>query len=170
MRSGMTDFSKEDTDILENYVRALGIKGRKQWEDRFMRRMPTKFKKKKSSGDDDTKELELIEKLDGMRARISKELKPLFDAKKGTAAEITEALLKMVEENDCSKKLENYKEKFEKLGDREKAKEYDQVYGKVVDILMQISALIGDDKLELKEYKDILNIITTYEIPGSTKT
>ena len=158
MRSGMTDFSKEDTDILENYVRALGIKGRKQWEDRFMRRMPTKFKKKKSSGDDDTKELELIEKLDGMRARISKELKPLFDAKKGTAAEITEALLKMVEENDCSKKLENYKEKFEKLGDREKAKEYDQVYGKVVDILMQISALIGDDKLELKEYKDILNV------------
>ena len=48
MRSGMTDFSKEDTDILENYVRALGIKGRKQWEDRFMRRMPTKFKRKKN--------------------------------------------------------------------------------------------------------------------------
>ena len=28
----------------------------------------------------------------------------------------------------------------------------------VLNILMQISALIGDDKLELKEYKDILNV------------
>ena len=157
MRSGMTDFSKEDTDILENYVRALGIKGRKQWEDRFMRRMPTKFKRKKGK-EDDTSELELIEKLDGMRAAISAELKPLFDAKGGTAAEITEALFKMIEENDCSTKLERYKEKFEKLGDREKAKEYDQVYKKVSDILKQIAALIGDDKLEFKEYKDILNV------------
>ena len=61
MRSGMTGFSKEDTDILENYVRALGIKGQKQWEDRFMRRMPTKFKRKKSESDDN--ELELIKKL-----------------------------------------------------------------------------------------------------------
>ncbi|WP_026668437.1 PD-(D/E)XK nuclease family protein [Butyrivibrio sp. AE2005] len=157
MRSGMTDFSKEDTDILENYVRALGIKGRKQWEDRFMRRMPTKFKRKKGK-EDDTSELELIEKLDGMRAAISAELKPLFDAKGGTAAEITEALFKMIEGNDCSTKLERYKEKFEKFGDREKAKEYDQVYKKVSDILKQIAALIGDDKLELKEYKDILNV------------
>ena len=156
MRSGMTGFSKEDTDILENYVRALGIKGQKQWEDRFMRRMPTKFKRKKSESDDN--ELELIEKLDGMRARISSELKPLFEAKERTAAEMTDALIRMIEENECSKKLELYKEKFEKFGDREKAKEYDQVYQKVMDILKQISALIGDDKLDLKEYKDILKV------------
>ena len=156
MRSGMTGFSKEDTDILENYVRALGIKGQKQWEDRFMRRMPTKFKRKKSESDDN--ELELIEKLDGMRARISSELKPLFEAKERTAAEMTDALIRMIEENECSKKLELYKDKFEKFGDREKAKEYDQVYQKVLDILKQISALIGDDKLDLKEYKDILKV------------
>ncbi len=156
MRSGMTGFSKEDTDILENYVRALGIKGQKQWEDRFMRRMPTKFKRKKSESDDN--ELELIEKLDGMRARISSELKPLFEAKERTAAEMTDALIRMIEENECSKKLELYKDKFDKFGDREKAKEYDQVYQKVMDILKQISALIGDDKLDLKEYKDILKV------------
>ncbi|WP_026515036.1 PD-(D/E)XK nuclease family protein [Butyrivibrio sp. LB2008] len=156
MRSGMTGFSKEDTDILENYVRALGIKGQKQWEDRFMRRMPTKFKRKKSESDDN--ELELIEKLDGMRARISSELKPLFEAKERTAAEMTDALIRMIEENECSKKLELYKDKFDKFGDREKAKEYNQVYQKVMDILKQISALIGDDKLDLKEYKDILKV------------
>ena len=156
MRSGMTGFSKEDTDILENYVRALGIKGQKQWEDRFMRRMPTKFKRKKSESGDN--ELELIEKLDGMRARISSELKPLFEAKERTAAEMTDALIRMIEENECSKKLELYKDKFDKFGDREKAKEYDQVYQKVMDILKQISALIGDDKLDLKEYKDILKV------------
>ncbi|RKM63268.1 helicase-exonuclease AddAB subunit AddB [Butyrivibrio sp. XB500-5] len=158
MRSGMTDFSKEDTDLLENYVRALGIKGRSAWEDRFMRRMPARFSQRSQSEDTETKELELVEKLEGMRASISAQLKPLFDAKEGTAVEITDALLKMIEENACSEKLLRYKEKFEKLGDIAKAKEYDQVYGKVIDILMQISALIGEDKLDIKEYKDILSV------------
>ena len=158
MRSGMTDFSKEDTDLLENYVRALGIKGRNAWEDRFMRRMPTKFQTRSGDEDTETKELELVEKLEGMRASISAQLKPLFDVKNGTAIEITDALLKMIEENACSDKLLSYKEKFEKLGDGAKAKEYDQVYQKVVDILKQISALIGEDKIDIKEYKDILSV------------
>ena len=158
MRSGMTDFTKEDTDILENYVRALGIGGRNQWEDRFMRRMPARFSRKKASEEDDRRELELVEKLEGMRAQISSQLKPLFDAKEGTAKDITDALIRMIEVNNSVEKLEKYKEKFEAKRDGEKAGEYEQVYGKVMDIFRQISDLIGDDKLDLKEYKDILSV------------
>ncbi len=156
MRSGMTVFSPEDTDLLENYVKALGIKGRKAWEDRFMRRMPRKFKSLGKDNDSE-KELLLLEKLEAMREHISTSLKPLFEVKKGKVSDITEALLQVIQEEQCEEKLLLYKEKFEALGDGKKAREYDQIYGKIMNLLEQINELLGDDVIELSEYKDILS-------------
>ena len=156
MRSGMTVFSPEDTDLLENYVRALGIKGRKAWEDRFMRRMPRKFKSLGKDNDSE-KELLLLEKLEAMREHISTSLKPLFEVKKGKISDITEALLQVIQEEQCEEKILLYKEKFEAFGDGKKAREYDQIYGKIMNLLEQINELLGDDVIELSEYKDILS-------------
>jgi ATP-dependent helicase/nuclease subunit B len=156
MRSGMTDFSKEDTDVLENYVRALGIKGQKQWNDRFSRHMPKKFRKGKSEAAGE-RELALMDKLDGMRQAISDQLSPLFDAKNKTAREITLSLFEVIEKNESHKKLDAYKEMFREQGNLKKAKEYDQIYEKIMSLLRQIMDLIGDDELTMSEYKDILS-------------
>ena len=155
MRSGMTGFDAGDTDLLENYVRALGIKGRKQWEDRFLRRMPRKFKTGKQ--DLEEKDQLLLEKLDLMREKISSDLKPLFDAKGGTVKEITDALISVVEAGNLKEKLEEYRNTFEEQGDQKKAKEYDQIYTRVMTLLEQMNALIGDEKLDMAEYKDVLS-------------
>lgn len=155
MRSGMTGFDAGDTDLLENYVRALGIKGRKQWEDRFLRRMPRKFKSRKQ--DLEQKDQMLLEKLDLMREKISSDLKPLFDAKGGTVKEITDALISVVEAGNLKEKLEEYRNTFEEKGDLKKAKEYDQIYTRVMLLLEQMNALIGDEKLDMAEYKDVLS-------------
>jgi ATP-dependent helicase/nuclease subunit B len=155
MRSGMTGFDAGDTDLLENYVRALGIKGRKQWEDRFLRRMPRKFKSRKQ--DLEQKDQMLLEKLDLMREKISSDLKPLFDAKGGTVKEITDALISVVEAGNLKEKLEEYRNTFEENGDLKKAKEYDQIYTRVMMLLEQMNALIGDEKLDMAEYKDVLS-------------
>ncbi len=157
MRSGMTDFSNEDTDILENYVRALGIKGKKQWDDRFMRRMPRKFMSGKRADEATDKEVALLNRLDDMRKNISEDLAPLFEVKKGKVSSITEALLKVAEKGRCAEKLDAYREKFEARGDRKKAKEYEQIYDKIIDLLKQMDDLMGDEVLELSEYKDILS-------------
>lgn len=155
MRSGMTGFDAGDTDLLENYVRALGIKGRKQWEDRFLRRMPRKFKSRKQ--DLEQKDQMLLEKLDLMREKISSDLKPLFDAKGGTVKEITDALISVVEAGNLKEKLEEYRNTFEENGDLKKAKEYDQIYTRVMLLLEQMNALIGDEKLDMAEYKEVLS-------------
>ena len=157
MRSGMSDFSPEDTDLLENYVRALGIKGRKQWEDRFMRRMPKRFVTAGKSEKASEKELELLQKLDQMRDAISTSLKPLADSKKGTVKDITKALLTVIESNNSKEKLEAYRDKFEAEGDLKKAREYDQIYDKIIILLGQMDGLLGDEKIELSEYKEILS-------------
>ena len=157
MRSGMTDYTREDTDLLENYVRAIGVKGQKQWEDRFSRHMPGRFKVRKSE-DDQERETELVEKLDSMRGSISAELKPILEVKKGTAKEITTALLQVIDNNHSREKLEKYRDMFAQRHELRKAKEFDQIYDKVTGLLKQISDLIGEDVLELSEYRDILNV------------
>jgi ATP-dependent helicase/nuclease subunit B len=157
MRSGMTDYSREDTDLLENYVRALGIKGQKQWEDRFSRHMPKKFKARNNAWDTQ-KEVARMEKLESMRSHISEELAPVFGVKKATAKEITDALLQVIDKNRCREKLEAFRDMFLAKHELKKAKEFEQIYDKVVGLLTQISDLIGEDELELSEYRDILKV------------
>lgn len=156
IRSGMTDFSRRDSDTLENYVRATGIKGKKQWNDRFTRHMPKHFKPGKRADADLEKELSQMARLDEMRKNISDGLEPLFKVKKATAKDITLALFEVIEANRCKEKLQGFKEMFLKAGNLKKAREYDQIYDKITALLEQIMDLIGDDELELSEYKDIL--------------
>ncbi len=155
MRSGMTGFDPGDTDLLENYVRALGIRGRSQWEDRFLRRMPRKFSARGKDTED--RQQETLSKLDGMREKISSDLRPLFDAAGGTVSRITDALISVVEANNSKEKLEAYKDMFEAAGDLKKAREYQQIYDRIMTLFEQLKALIGDEKTELTEYRDILS-------------
>ncbi|WP_022777749.1 PD-(D/E)XK nuclease family protein [Butyrivibrio sp. AE3009] len=156
MRSGMTDFSEDDTDILENYVRALGINGRKQWEDKFLRRMPRRFKPRNNA--EDLKEVELLAKLEAMREAITQQLKPLFEQKTGTVSEITKALISVIEANNSKEKLLAYADRFRQAGNIRKAREYDQIYDKIMNLLLQMNSLIGSESLSLEEYRDILSV------------
>ncbi len=156
IKSGMTDFSPSDIDLLENYVRALGIRGRKQWEDRFVRRMPKRFSGAKSAAGADEKELLRLSTLDGIREKVSSDLKPLFDAAGGSVSDITGALISMIESNNCRDKLEAYRDRFALQGDIKKSREYDQLYGRIMELFAQIDALIGQEKTDLREYKEIL--------------
>ncbi len=157
MRSGMTGFDRGDTDLLENYVRALGIKGKKSWEDKFLRRMPAKFRRSGKGTEPDERQINILSKLEDMRSRITSDLKPLFDNKKGTVKELTDALRTVIESNSCEEKLLSYKEMFEEKGDLKKAREYDQIYGKIMALLEQMEGLIGDEKLDMREYRDLLS-------------
>ncbi|MBP5158090.1 MAG: hypothetical protein ILP18_09495, partial [Treponema sp.] len=114
MRSGMTDFDRNDADILEDYVRALGVRGRQQWEDKFLRHMPRRFRKRAGKEEEDLREVQLLEKLNSIRQKLSGDLMPLFDTRQGTVSGITDALIKVIEAGECEKKLQEYKAMFEK--------------------------------------------------------
>ncbi|WP_034466989.1 PD-(D/E)XK nuclease family protein [Butyrivibrio proteoclasticus] len=157
MRSGMTSFDREDVDYLENYVRALGISGKNQWEDRFSRRMPRHFKPRKNADNLAEYEIALMAKLENMRSVISANLAPLFDVKEGTVKEIATALMKVIEDNDSENKLLSYQKYFEDRGDLKRSREYGQIYGKIMGLLQQMMDLIGDDKIDITEFRDILN-------------
>ena len=156
MRSGLTSFDMADTDLLENYVRSLGIRGEKAWEDKFLRRMPKRFKKYADPKKRSEKDLQDLEKLEGMREAINSHLSGLFKVKNATAKEIIKALRAVIDNNNSREKLEGYKQRFEAEGNLKKAREYDQIYNKVMALFDQIEGLIGDEKLEISEFKDIV--------------
>jgi ATP-dependent helicase/nuclease subunit B len=154
MRSGMTSFDAKDIDLLENYVRALGIKGKGQWQDRFLRRMPKKFGSRIK--DTDEKQVEILNKLDSMRDKITEDLKPLEDCRQGRVVDVADALVSMIEANDSRDKLMAYKEMFEAKGDLKKAREYDQIYDRIIELISQMKELIGDENTDLTEFRDVL--------------
>ena len=66
-----------------------------------------------------------------MREQISLCLKPLIECKKGKVSDITKALIKVIEAENCKEKLDNYKEKFRALGNEKKAREYELRIAKI---------------------------------------
>ena len=153
MRSGLTDYRYEDADRLENYVRALGIRGQKQWENLFTRPIPGSRKKKEN----EQSEIEFLQLMNEMRLNLTQQIAPLMAVRGGTVAEQTRALYEFISGNHAQEKLMQYASFFEKSADHVRAKEYAQIYTKVMDLLDQMVGLLGDETISPEEYMDILD-------------
>ncbi len=143
LRSGLTDFSMEQIDKLENYVLALGIRGKSNYSKMFVR-MPKGY------------DAEELEELNEMRERMMEQIAPLFTEMK-TAKEQVLSVYAFIEQNQIQKKLVQYENLFLQEGELSKAKEYGQIYRLVMDLLEQIIGLLGEETMELKEFADILD-------------
>lgn len=148
LRSGLTGFDREDTDLLENYVLAYGIKGRKRWENMFTAK-PKEM------------EAEELERLNGMRLAFLEELEPLLERGMETAGEKIRALYAFITKNKVQEKLALYERRFQQQGGMGKAavraREYGQIYRLVMDLLDQMDGLLSDERMDMKEFADILD-------------
>lgn len=142
LRSGLADFTMEETDRLENYVLSLGIRGRRSYE-RMFTRMPAAI------------DAEELERINGLRERLMEQLS-LLGAKKGTVKEHILALYSFIEKSEIQKKLIRYENIFRMENDYARAKEYAQIYRLVMELLDQIMGLLGEEAMENEEFLDIL--------------
>lgn len=145
LRCGLLDVEPEEVDRLENYVLALGIRGKKAWSERFTRRTG-----------DMVREVDELEALEKLRVKIVDWLMPLL-FKKGTAEQFVKALYEFIVNADIQRKLWVYAQQFQAEGELQKAKEYEQIYPLVCDLLDQIIGLLGSEELSLKEFAEILD-------------
>ncbi|MDO4294281.1 MAG: helicase-exonuclease AddAB subunit AddB [Eubacteriales bacterium] len=144
LRSGLADFTPRETDRLEVYVRALGIRGRKKWETLFV--YPT--------GDMADPAAELAE-LNGLRQRLVEQLEPLYGNYRKTG-EFARGLYDFIAKNQVQQKLKGFERRFEEQGDAVYAREYAQIYRLVMDLLDQIVSLIGEEPSRPEEFARIL--------------
>ncbi len=138
------------TDRLENYVRALGIRGWKRWESQWER--PCR-------GSDRLN----LKELNAYRQWILEPLRPLREAFKkegATIGSVTAALREYLERMGLRGKLEDYSGFFRERanpGDENLAREYSQVYDRVLELLGRLEGLLGAEKTDMKNYSQILD-------------
>ena len=145
LRCGLSEITSEETDRLENYCLTMGIRGKKAWTNRFTRRM--------NRQDEEADELDALDRL---RERLVECISPLM-IKKAKGSEFVGALYEFIVKARIEEKLDKYAGQFEKDGDLVRAKEYEQIYRLVMELLEQIDALLGDEEFEIKEFADILD-------------
>lgn len=148
LRTGLTGFAAQDVDRLENYVRRFGIHGRKRWQDIFI------YKEDGRKGEEAA--LAQLAQYNVMREGLLMQLAPLL-APAQTAGELVQALYQFLVHNELQQKLKHYELQFQEQGDLARAKEYGQIYALVIDLLDQIYGLLAGEKMERREFADILD-------------
>ena len=147
LRTGLCGFTDEETDRMENYCLALGIRGYKKWQQAWVRR---------TSGTDDTE----LQELNHLRVRFVEKVQGLIyvlKQRRKTVRDVTLAVYEFICAEKMQEQLAVMEQKFQADGELALAKEYAQVYRIVVELFDKFVELLGDEMISLKEYCDLLD-------------
>lgn len=147
LRTGLTEFTMDEIDKMENYVLALGIRGYKKWQAAWVRRT--------SSIDD-----EGLAELNSLRVRFVEKvdcLVSILRMRKKTVKDITIAVYDFLAKEQMQEAVQRMELYFQEEGELALAKEYSQVYRIVIDLFDNFVELLGDEEVSLKEYCELLD-------------
>ncbi|WP_406677805.1 helicase-exonuclease AddAB subunit AddB [Moorella sp. ACPs] len=156
LKSDLVPVSREEVDLLENYVLAHGIRGRQWLEER-----PWQFKSRRDlepPGADEREEA-VAAAVNSARDRATRHLRRFYRAVQGrtlTAREITAALFSLLQELQVPRQLEAWHRQSLAAGDLDAAQEHEQVWDGLMDLLDELITALGDAAMELAEYAAIL--------------
>lgn len=138
------------TDRMENYARALGIRGWKNWDMTW---------EKPCRGGERLN----LDELNEFRIWVLEPLKTLrqaFKEENATISSVTTVLRQVLEAMKLEEKLESFSAYFlerKEPGDENRAREYSQVYERVMELLERLEGLLGEEKADMKNYIQILD-------------
>ena len=163
MRCPLSGFDRMMTDRLELYVRALGIRGRRRWNEKFIRTVWTDRP--------ETEQAKLLDSVNAMRERLTGLMDPLFEASGKNVREMSTALIELFDSLGVQPALREMSKVREACGDTAGHREFSQIYRKIVGLMDQMVALLSDERVSLREYLDLLKVginkISIGMIPGS---
>lgn len=147
LRTGLAGFDRDEVDRMENYVVALGIRGYKKWQRAWIRRT-------KQTGEEELAYLNslrvrFVEKVDGLVLILKQRSK--------TVRDITLAVYEYIAREHMQEKIREMEEMFQTQGELALAKEYSQVYRIVIELFDKFTELLGEEKVSLKEYCELLD-------------
>lgn len=151
---------RERTDRLENYVLACGIQGKLWLQDE-----PWEYPVRdtlEEEGDGGEKlsagEQVFLQQINETRKMVSAPLIHFQEKFKqaATVKEKTAALYGLLQETGAWERLELWSEEALKKGNAEKAREHQQVYKGIIELLDQLVEIMGEEKISSSLYARIL--------------
>lgn len=158
LRSGLTDISNEEIDLLDNYLLKCNVRGRRKWEMAFSKApidISDEEWKSEEKSDKAKEALELLGSLNESREKVIYLLQPLIKSK-DTVRDRILSLYEFIIRGDIEKRLLRYSDSFADEGNDDKAMEYKQIYPMIMDLLDQIYTLLGEETISLAEFINIL--------------
>ena len=146
LRTGFAGLSETETDRLENYVLARGIRGKILWQQEWAEAT-----------------LRLSEEeaavCNEYRQRLMDVLTPwleIFQQSRGKLRDYAEALYNLLVRCGIQEQLKIQEEQFHREGLPDKEKEYKQIYPVLIGMLDEAVELLGDETVTRKEFQEIL--------------
>ena len=146
VRCGFCDIPVEQIDVMENYLLATGIRGKNNWGEKWLRKTRQKH-------------LYDLEALNEVREKIYGIFQPIDEAfsRQGvTVSERIRAIYKVIVSLDIEAQLMQKEKQYLDKGQQVKAKEYEQIYRIVMELLEEYIMLLGQDQMNLQEFTEIL--------------
>ena len=152
LKTGFLPIDIDDIFLLENYVIKWGIKGNK-WFDDF-----------KYEYDEKNEEVvAFLEKINILRKKI---IDPLLElkqklSKKNETKYIVNTIYEFLSKNDIEKIINEKIQFFTENNLIELEKEYINIWNYYLEVFEQISLSVGNEKIDIAEFKNILEISLT---------
>ena len=146
LRTGFADCTGDETDILENYCFGTGIKGRARWSAPFSRAC------RNYKNIDFTQLNEIRERAIAPVLRFHEKI----TAKGHTYADACQALRSLLDELKVAKKLSDLGKAYEEKGDVLEGRLYAQIFPYIDKLIGQIESILGSQRYNIKELKDML--------------
>ncbi len=147
LKTGWTDIACDDLDRLDNYVLATGVRGFGMWSKPFVRIYRGVSKN----------ELVSINQIREQAMSWLAPVREVFHEQPKTAAQFSRALSDYLTEKDMETRVEARSRWFEAQGELGLAREYQQIYQVVTDIFERMAEIIGDEPMNVRTYRDILD-------------
>lgn len=155
LKSGLIGISNEEISLLENYVMANGIKGKKWFEEEWNYRINHNI-----AAEEKENEIYLRIRVNEIKNIVLSPIINLQEKLKGrnSVSEICRYLYEFLLEIEMPTTIENLIMNFKDKGELDIANQYSQVWNIVVDIFDQMVEIMGDEKISLEKFIKLISL------------
>ncbi|SMB97882.1 DNA helicase/exodeoxyribonuclease V, subunit B [Thermanaeromonas toyohensis ToBE] len=158
LKTDLLPLSREEVDVLENYVLACGIQG-----SRWLDSQPWTYQPRWAlENEKETLEINLLK--NKVVALLGDFHRALRQAQ--SVQEITLALYELLLKLKVPEKLEEWRLKAMENGQWEEAQEHAQIWETIIEILEQLVDILGEERIDLQEYQQIIMAALEGELLG----
>lgn len=144
LKAGMTDLSFEDIELLENYALKRGVRGYSRWN----RAVSENYEKTSPVN---------IEEIRQAFMKMFGDIRKVFADKKAATKDYVEALYDFLLQIHMYEKLEARKNELYEENRINEGDAYGQIFEKTVRLFDKIAELLGDTKMSVKEFYEIVD-------------
>ena len=144
LKAGMTDLSFEDIELLENYALKRGVRGYSRWN----RAVSENYEKTSPVN---------VEEIRQAFMKMFGDIRKVFADKKAATKDYVEALYDFLLQIHMYEKLEARKNELYEENRINEGDAYGQIFEKTVRLFDKIAELLGDTKMSVKEFYEIVD-------------